>query len=137
MTKPLGPSVASIKKAVQEMLRGRFKFAVLLGSAGTERFHSESDIDLAVYFDPPASFEELARWTGELSTHFNCDVDLVSLNSIDLIFARQVIETGRALATPDGSFYRLWVADQLSRYPDFKASRRVIETHLLQRKKYV
>ena len=126
-----------IKTSFETLLQGQYLFAVLLGSAATPRFYHESDIDLAVYFKKTLSFEELSQFTSKLSDKFELNCDLINLNKIDPIFARQVIETGRELSIIDPSFFNIWKAEQMSRYPDFKRSRKIIEDNLLNRKKYV
>jgi predicted nucleotidyltransferase len=112
-------------------------FAYLMGSAGTERFGAESDIDIAVYWKKSPSLEELAPIRTQLEAYFNREVDLVSLNGVDLIFSRQVLETGRLFICESAGLHLQWRADQLSRYPDFKFSRKIIESNILNRKKYV
>lgn len=112
-------------------------FCILMGSALTDRFNDQSDIDLAVYFVTEPSFSELSRLNLLLSDQFERDVDLVSLNRIDPVFARQVLETGRPLLIADLAFFNVWKAQQISLYPDFKESRLIIENNLLNRKKYV
>ena len=112
-------------------------FAYLLGSAGTERFNLESDIDLAVHWKTTPDFSNLLRIRSSLSSHFNRDIDLVSLNGVDLIFTRQVLETGRLLFCSEPGIHLRWKADQLSRYPDFKFTRAPVEKNILVRKKYV
>jgi predicted nucleotidyltransferase len=112
-------------------------FAYLMGSAGTERFHEESDIDLAVHWKVEPEFSEILKISAALSQSFNREVDLVSLNRIDLIFGRQVLETGRLLFCSEPGIHLQWKADQLSRYPDFKFTRGPIEKNILVRKKYV
>lgn len=129
--------IQDIKSAVEEVLAGQYIFAVLLGSAGTERFNFESDIDLAIYFNENPEFKKMSKWNFELSERFDRDCDLVSINRIDPIYARQILETGRDLSVLDQGFYNVWKAEQMSLYPDFKESRKIIEDQFLNRKKYV
>jgi predicted nucleotidyltransferase len=126
-----------IKQSVEKILTGKYHFCFLLGSAATPRFNDESDLDLAVYFKEAQSFKELSHYSLKFSEEFDRECDLVQLNSIDPIFARQVLETGRELSMANRSFFNIWKSGQLSQYPDFKASRKIIEDHLLNRKKYV
>ena len=42
--------LTSIQSAVKQSLSQQSQFAFLLGSAGTSRFHEESDIDLLISF---------------------------------------------------------------------------------------
>ena len=130
-------TLVKINTAVETLLNGQFHFCFLLGSALTPRFGDESDIDLAVYFKEKQSSTELSRANLKFYDEFKRDCDLVQLNSVDPIFARQVLETGRELSIPNRSFFNIWRSEQLSLYPDFKTSRKIIENHLLNRKKYV
>lgn len=135
----------TIKKTLEKVLQEfnqSCRFSFLMGSAGTERFHNESDIDIAIYFNYPdvqhkIDYDVLFKMQSRLSEYFNRDCDLVALNKIDPIFARQVLETGRELLVNDSAFLNIWKAQQLSIYPDFKSSRKIIENNLLNRKKHV
>jgi len=131
------PSESQIRQELEKRFSDRMEFAYLLGSAGTDRFRDESDIDLAIYWKSPLSFSELSKIQAELEATFQRDVDLISLNAVDVIFARQVMETGRLLIVQSPGKLLQWKTEQLSRYPDFKYSRRIIEENILKRKKYV
>ncbi len=126
-----------VKNAIEVALKGKYHFALLLGSVGTDRFHNESDVDIAVYFKKEFSHEELSKFSVQLEEQFDRDCDLIQLNKVDPIYARQALTTGRELSVIDRSFFNLWKAEQLSKYPDFKKSRKIIEENLLKRKKYV
>ena len=131
------PTAEKIKSVLERELSERIRFAYLLGSAGTDRFHAESDIDIGVYWDKEPDMSKLTHIKLRLENLFGRDVDLVSLNSTDVIFARQVLETGRELIVNDPGELLSWKVDQMSRYPDFKYSRKVVEENILNRKKYV
>jgi proline dehydrogenase len=73
----------------------------------------------------------------ELEEKLGHDIDLISLNNIDVIYGIQVIDTGRLLVNTNPGLMLEWKVKQLSRYPDFKASRAIIENNILNRKKYV
>jgi predicted nucleotidyltransferase len=127
-----------ISQIVAGLFPAQIEFAYLLGSAGTERFNSESDIDLAIFWKNEPSLSELTNYKEKLSEKLeDRNVDLISLNHIDLIFSRQVLETGRLLFSHSPGLHLQWKAEQLSRYPDFKFSRSIIEKNILNRKKYV
>ncbi len=127
----------SLKNAILKIVDEPFQFAILLGSVLTNRFHAESDIDVAIHFAQEPKFEVLAKWKELLLEELQRDWDLIVLNKIDPIYANQVLETGRPLILNDESAYNIWKAEQMSRYPDFKSSRKIIEDSLLNRKKYV
>ena len=127
----------SISKTLAEVLTQQAEFAFLMGSAETERFHKDSDIDVAVFWKKSCSEEQKTKCWRRLEESFNRDVDLVSLNDIDVIFARQVLEKGRLLFNNASGVLLNWKMEKLSAYPDFKRSRKVIEDNILNRKKYV
>jgi len=126
-----------VRLATTKHLQAQCHFAYLLGSAGTKRFTDTSDVDLAAFFKNVPSISESHRITEDLQEALKRDVDLVVLNTIDPIFARQVLETGRLLFADQTGYHLQWKAHQLSLYPDFKTSREVIEKSLLNRKKHV
>ena len=127
----------SISQTLTRILIQDAEFAFLMGSAETERFHAESDIDVAVFWKTSCDELKKQEYRRTLEENFNRDVDLISLNKIDVVFARQVLETGRMLFTNSDGFLLNWKMEQMSDYPDFKASRKIIEDNILKRKKYV
>ena len=82
-------------------------------------------------------FTSKVNFTNELQDRFARDVDLISLNDVDVIYGMQVMEKGRLLLNHNSGLLLSWKSEQLSRYPDFKASRAIIEKNILTRKKYV
>ncbi len=127
----------SISQTLTKILILDAEFAFLMGSAETKRFHAESDIDVAVFWKTSCDELKKKQYLQTLEEKFNRDVDLISLNKIDVVFARQVLETGRMLFTNSDGFLLNWKMEQMSDYPDFKASRKIIEDNILKRKKYV
>lgn len=129
----------NIKEIVITELSKKSVFIYLLGSVGTERFNANSDIDIAAYWTSLLDSEEVSKMSFELEEKLQREVDLVSLNRIDPIFARQVLETGRLIYLNEGrkGLHLKWRAEKMSEYPDFKYSRKIIEDHILTRKKYV
>ncbi len=113
----------NIGARLSELAAAEIAFAYLLGSTGTERFHSESDIDLAVFWKKVPAFSRIQEIQEALTMTFGVEVDLVSLNSIDLIFAWQVLETGRLLFCSESDLHLQWKMNQMSQYPDFMCSR--------------
>jgi predicted nucleotidyltransferase len=132
------PTTEEISSVALRLLSTEAVFCYLLGSADTPRFHSESDIDIAVYWKGgELSFERRVELKTNLEDQLGHPVDLISLNTIDVIYGVQVLETGRILFCHDPGLLLEWKASQLSKYPDFKRSRAVIENNILIRKKYV
>lgn len=120
-----------------DVLSPHCEFGFLMGSYGTDRFHKESDIDLAVFFKKATLSEEKRNCWLELEKIFSREVDLVELNAIDPIFGHQVLETGRLLFSGNPGLLLQWKATQTSLYIDFKMDRAIVEKNMLNRKKYV
>ncbi len=128
----------SIKKVISDVLEDKIEFCFLLGTAATPFFREDSDIDIAVFWkDPKLEFTSKLNFTNELQDRFARDVDLISLNDVDVIYGMQVMEKGRLLLNHNSGLLLSWKSEQLSRYPDFKTSRAIIEKNILNRKKYV
>lgn len=130
------PSFNDLKEAVTRIAGPYTSFAYLVGSAATARFNTNSDIDIAVYWHE-TNFKDKNKILEVLVDEFNRDVDLISLNNIDVIYSMQVLESGRLLYCHDPGLLLEWQAKQLSAYPDFKRTRSGIEDNILRRKKYV
>ncbi|HXH31111.1 MAG TPA: nucleotidyltransferase domain-containing protein [Bacteriovoracaceae bacterium] len=127
-----------IKTVVTNMFGEASAFCFLLGSAATARFRQDSDIDIAVFWkDGEFDFKLKLKIMDELEDKLGHSIDLISLNNIDVIYGIQVFETGRLLISNNPGLLLDWKAKQLSRYPDFKLSRAIIEKNILNRKKYV
>lgn len=127
-----------IQSYVNDTLSDLSEFCFLLGSAATPRFRPDSDIDIAVFWkNSEIDFNLKLRVMNELEDKLGRSIDLISLNSIDVIYGIQVVDTGRLLVNNNPGLMLEWKAKQLSRYPDFKLSRAIIEKNILNRKKYV
>lgn len=127
-----------IQLSLEQVLDEHAEFCFLLGSAATPRFRQDSDIDIAIFWkDDDVKFEFKLKLINELEEKLGHDIDLITLNNIDVIYGIQVIDTGRLLINNNPGLLLQWKAVQLSRYPDFKASRSIIEKNILNRKKYV
>lgn len=112
-------------------------FVYLMGSYGTERFNKSSDIDVAAYFKNEPTWLELQSIKNKIETQLSHDLDLVSLNHIDPIYGRQVLENGRLLYCADDALLLSWKVKTQSVYFDFKFSRKIVEDNLLRKKKNV
>jgi len=127
-----------IQSVVDHTIGNHSDFCILLGSAATPRFRPGSDIDIAVHWkNGEINFDLKLKIVNELEDKLGHDIDLISLNNIDVIYGIQVVDTGRLLVNNNPGLLLDWKAKQLSRYPDFKASRAIIEKNILNRKKYV
>jgi predicted nucleotidyltransferase len=131
-------SFKKIQDLVSSSISELSEFCFLVGSAATPRFRQDSDVDLAVYWkNRDISYENQLDLSQKLESLLGHQIDLISLNEIDVIYAIQVIETGRLLINNNPTLLLEWKVKQLSAYPDFKISRSIIEKNILNRKKYV
>ncbi len=128
---------SNISTTIINKISDLVEFVFLMGSAETERFNEQSDIDIAVYWKLETTDEHKRKILFELQDLFGRDVDLVSLSNIDDIFAMQVLDKGRILINNNQGLLLQWKVEKMSKYPDFKFSRKIIEENILNRKKYV
>lgn len=85
------PYQQNLDQAIKILKNGGCTAVYLFGSLTTGKFHSQSDIDLAVRGCPP---EEFFHLLGELMFTLDYSVDLIDLDTNDL-FARYLIEKGK------------------------------------------
>lgn len=131
-------SIDKLESVLNKTLNEHVEFCFLLGSAATARFRKDSDIDIAVFWkQPELDYDQTRAIIDQLEDSFERSIDLISLNKIDTIYGMQVLDSGRLLINNNPGLLLNWKASQLSRYPDFKASRLIIEENILNRKKYV
>lgn len=126
----------AIMNCLRDLLYAEADFVLLFGSwAGDgERVTAHSDVDCGVYFKQVPSLEHLYS---ELPETFRARIgrklDIICLNTADIIIANQVIRTGeRVLVNSEDALVR-FSAQVMSRYVDFKQSRRIIEDNILVR----
>ena len=79
--------------------RNQIRVLSLFGSAVTEKFTDQSDIDLLVEFEPDAKvgFLALARMQRELAVMFQRPVDLVPRNGLKPLIREQVLAQAELL----------------------------------------
>lgn len=127
-----------IVSVVTNTLGNFSEFCFLLGSASTPRFRQDSDIDIGVFWkNREIDFDLKLKIMQTLEDKLGHEIDLITLNDIDVIYGIQVVDTGKILLNNNPGLLLDWKVKQLSKYPDFKASRAIIEENILNRKKYV
>jgi predicted nucleotidyltransferase len=84
-------SVENIRAECERIFQGKIDFIFLIGSAGTEKFTPESDIDLAAYFSKVPPREFLQESIRDLENTTSREVDLIMLNSADPIIAKKML----------------------------------------------
>jgi len=128
-----------IVTTLKELLQNKADFALLFGSwAKGERYITrDSDVDCGVFFYP--SF--IANSTRfDIAERFEEIVgrklDVVCLNTADIIIASQIVATGEEVFTQSRQQLDAYRAQIMSRYLDFKQSRKIIEDNILVRPNY-
>ncbi len=69
----------------------------IFGSFGTERFNTESDIDIAVLWEEKLDNFKLYQIKNELIETLNREIDLIELNNTNLILIKEVIYKGKLI----------------------------------------
>ncbi len=127
---------AEIKTVLLELLQDKADFALLFGSWAKDaaKVTRESDVDCGVFFYPAvvadSSYFEIAEYFENIVGR---KLDIVCLNTADIIISAQIIATGEALFVRSKDQLDLYRANVMSRYLDFKKSRKIIEDHILVR----
>ena len=120
----------SIKEICKDYLKSTCTFAFLFGSFTTDHFRKDSDIDIAVFFNENPDIGKKIDIQVELETVLKRDVDLVCLNDSDPIISMQILANGELIVENDRSAFISYKANQISKYIDFKQSRKIIEDSL-------
>ncbi|MCG8348206.1 MAG: nucleotidyltransferase domain-containing protein [Chloroflexales bacterium] len=112
--------------------------AVLFGSAAAGRLRADSDIDLALLFDPAhlPDTEATMRLRADIEELTRRDVDLVVLNRTSTILAFQALKTGTLIFCRNRKLFEAYVVRLISEYADFKRIRRPIEEAVIARRIY-
>jgi len=125
-----------LKQILIQLLADKADFALLFGSwaKGEAHTNQHSDIDCAAYFTPQIvadeSYFDLAE---QFESIVGRKLDLICLNNADIIIASQVVATGEVLFSHSKTQLNQYQAYVMSRYFDFKQSRKIIETNILTR----
>lgn len=122
---------------IQTRLQDQVVFALIFGSLANNRFRNDSDIDLAVYHrNSCLSMRDKLNFKQQFSELASHELDIVFLNDCDLIIAMQVMANGELIINSDPGFFLNYKAMIISRYLDFKKSRKIIEDHMLNGRLY-
>ena len=81
------------------------RLAVLYGSAAQDRLRPDSDVDLAIAFDEPLAYEELAVLGAELSRSMGRNAELVDLLAAGGLFLHEILSGGRLAFNADADLY--------------------------------
>jgi len=128
-----------IRILLTELLQDNADFVFIFGSWAKEnaQIRPESDVDCGAFFNEAAlhdqSFYDISERFEIMSGR---KLDLVCLNTADIIIASQIVATGEVLFSHSKERLNAYKALVMSRYIDFKQSRKIIENHILVRPKY-
>lgn len=126
----------AIMDCLRDLLYAEAEFALLFGSwAGEgERVKAHSDVDCGVYFKQVPSLEHLYSDIPETFREIiGRKLDIICLNTADIIIANQIIRSGERVFVNSEDVLVQFSAQVMSRYVDFKLSRRIIEDNILVR----
>jgi len=130
-------SKRNILNTIIPVLERETVFALAFGSITGEAFSESSDIDLAVFLkDAALTYEKKTAFLRKLPQVQGHENDVVFLNDGDLIIAMQALANGEILVNNDPGKFIRYKADTISRYIDFKMSRKIIEDNLLKGRVY-
>lgn len=124
---------------LKDLLHDKADFALLFGSwvKGEAHIASESDVDCGVFFYPKIAAD---RSYFDIGDHFEFIVgrklDIVCLNSADIIISSQIVANGEEIFAKSKQQLDAYRAHVMSRYLDFKQSRKIIEDNILVRPNY-
>jgi predicted nucleotidyltransferase len=104
--------------------------AFLFGSAASGRMTAESDIDVAVFFQPGPDIDRCEDIREALTKATHREVDLVILNQASPILRMQVLKKGIPLIKNEKMYGEFFVRT-LCEYDDLKRTRKVIEDRIL------
>lgn len=125
-----------IKACLEELFLDKADFAFLFGSWAkqTARVTVDSDVDCGV-FSHTQSADELSYFdVAEQFEHLmDRKLDIVCLNTADVIISAQIVATGEEIFAKSKDQLDAWRAQVMSRYFDFKQSRKIIENNILVR----
>lgn len=127
----------NLSDSIKNGLSNDVEFALLFGSVVTNRITPESDIDVGVYCKKQnLSFEERLDLKDRLESVTKREVDVVFLNSSDIIITMQILANGKLIVNNDPGLFALFKSQKISEYIDFKRDRKAIEDNLFVRRIY-
>ena len=117
-------------KCVERFAREPALVAVwVFGSTVSGRLREDSDVDLALYYQPESEpgWSALGELAGDLESILGRKTDLGRLNSRNLIYAMQAFQTGRLIYAADEQAALAFASRLQSLYLDLKEDRKVVE----------
>ena len=110
--------------------------AVLFGSQASNQANQDSDIDIALLYNPKSVPDglELLQFKQYLSDEMQQEVDIVLLNEASPIIAMQAVKHGVPLFLRDKKAYDKFEIKLITDYADIKRIREPFEKNILRRK---
>lgn len=108
------------------------EFAILFGSAVSNRLTEDSDLDIAVSFRSRLSWRSSAELRAQLEAVVHRPVDLVDLKAVDPVLKMQLVRYGRLLVLNDSSAYHAFQMYTIAQYLDVKILRGPVEEAMIQ-----
>jgi uncharacterized protein len=118
-------------RAFTEVYAPHARFGLLFGSILEERFNSQSDVDLAILFPRDLNLKQEIMLRQQLEEKLQRDIDVIDLRTADPIITWQVLQNGRLIFSTEIDEFHQFKARKISEYLDFKRSRAIVETHLV------
>lgn len=109
------------------------ELAILYGSYASGRVGPESDVDVAVAFAHPLSFQEKLDWVAKLSSVVKREVDLVDLRTANGPILGQILSRGKILVRRKSALLGQLMVRLVDYQTDFKPLRDRIQAERRKR----
>lgn len=133
-------TIKLITKTVSEFFKDKngIDSIILFGSYAKGTQTNQSDIDLAILFDPTQipSKLDIIFWKQELSDLLKKEIDIICLNDASPILGMQVEQNNIPLLTINPLAYEKYKIILYSDYAELKELRAQAEKQILERKYY-
>lgn len=107
----------------------------LFGSAATKREHEKSDIDLALFTDEVVNSDLKLNLLSDLARNGFCDIDLVFMNTDDIVLKYEAIRQNRIVYQKPGfdrgGTYSKIVRQYLDFYPYLSVQREAYKKRIM------
>ena len=102
--------------------------AYLHGSASSNTMRQDSDIDIALLMDPGKNLtsKNLFYFCAEIGFLLNAVIDIAEISTNNLIFAKEVIFTGKRFFVKSKTVADLRICSILGMYYNFKEEQKVV-----------
>jgi predicted nucleotidyltransferase len=133
--------LSRIKSIITDQFREQQGVVAVLiyGSHAKGVARPDSDVDIAVLYDPPHVPSPLELWEFRqiLDRAFPCEIDLICLNNADPIIGNQIYKHHQVILMNDSKQLAEYFARLSSEYAELKEFIKPMEDQILQRKYYV